>query len=170
LDHATQVKPLSDAATTPKPPMNQQLENYQSKANKAHALVNHMGNLLVTAFHLLALFAIGAATVYSAFHSFLGMMDKGVASISDLLLLFIYLEIGAMVGIYFQTQRMPVRFLIYIAITALTRLLVEDISKYHRLSTEILIVAIAILVLAIATLVIKYSSAKFSANNSDHSS
>ncbi len=36
--------------------------------------------------------------------------------------LFIYLELGAMVGIYFKTNHMPVRFLIYIAITALTRL------------------------------------------------
>ena len=37
-----------------------------------------------------------------------------------------------MVGIYFKTNHMPVRFLIYVAITALTRLLISDISHHHR--------------------------------------
>ena len=45
-----------------------------------------------------------------------------------MLLLFIYLEVGAMVGIYFKTNHMPVRFLIYVAITALTRHLVGFVN------------------------------------------
>ena len=49
------------------------------------------------------------------------MVQKGSPSIEDLLLLFIYLEIGSMVGIYFHTNHMPVRFLLYVGITALTR-------------------------------------------------
>jgi len=40
--------------------------------------------------------------------------------------LFIYLEIGAMIGIYFKTTRLPVRYLIYVAITALGRVLIES--------------------------------------------
>ncbi len=68
----------------------------------------------------MALFAIGAATVWSAVLTFLEMLNKRAASVEDLLLLFIYLEIGAMVGIYFKTNHMPVRFLIYVAITAVT--------------------------------------------------
>ncbi|RWY02006.1 phosphate-starvation-inducible E, partial [Pseudomonas aeruginosa] len=36
---------------------------------------------------------------------FLGMVNKGHASIDDILLRFIYLELGAMVGIYFKTNR-----------------------------------------------------------------
>ena len=32
-------------------------------------------------------------------------------SIKDILLLFIYLELAAMVGIYFKTKKLPVRFL-----------------------------------------------------------
>ena len=35
-----------------------------------------------------------------------------------------------MVGIYFKTRRLPVRFLIYIAITALTRMLTVDIKPW----------------------------------------
>ena len=57
-----------------------------------------IGNLFVSLFHRIALFGIGAATVWSAVVAFLGMVSKGSASIEDLLLLFIYLEIGAMVG------------------------------------------------------------------------
>ena len=82
-----------------------------------------IGNLFVSLFHRIALFGIGAATVWSAGVAFIGMTNKGSASIEDLLLLFIYLEIGAMVGIYFKTNHMPVRFLIYVAITAVTRLI-----------------------------------------------
>ena len=70
------------------------------------------------------LFAIGAATVWAAASAFVAMVAKGHASLEDLLLLFIYLEIGSMVGIYFKTNHMPVRFLIYVGITALTRHLI----------------------------------------------
>jgi phosphate starvation-inducible membrane PsiE len=55
------------------------------------------------------------------------MMGKGSALIEDLLLRFIYLEIGAMVGIYFKTNHMPVRFLICVAITAVTRLIADRV-------------------------------------------
>ena len=59
---------------------------------------------------------------WSAVHTVIEILTvKQYASIDDILLLFIYLELGAMVGIYFKTNHMPVRFLIYVAITALTR-------------------------------------------------
>jgi protein PsiE len=120
-----------------------------------------IGTLLVDAFHYLALFAIGATTVWSAVALFVGMLSKGRADLSDILLLFIYLEIGAMVGIYFKTTRLPVRYLIYIAITALARVLIEIVSAEHRTGTDLLIVAGAILVLSFAVLVLRYASYKF---------
>ena len=119
------------------------------------------GSLLVDAFHYLALFAIGGAIVWSAVYAFIGMMGKGHASIDDILLLFIYLELGAMVGIYFKTNHMPVRFLIYVGITALTRLLVGDIASHHRLDWGIVVVPAAILLLAMANLVVRYGSARY---------
>ena len=128
---------------------------------KLHAQANRIGGLLVDAFHYLALFAIGGAIVWSAVFAFLGMSGKGHASIEDILLLFIYLELGAMVGIYFKTNHMPVRFLIYVAITALTRLLIGDIQAHHRPDWGIVMVSGAILLLALANLVVRYSSARF---------
>lgn len=120
-----------------------------------------VGSLLVDAFHYLALFAIGGAIVWSAVYAFAGMAVKGHASIDDILLLFIYLELGAMVGIYFKTNHMPVRYLIYVAMTVLTRMLISDIQAHHRPDMGIVLVSGAILLLALATLVIRYGSSKF---------
>ena len=134
------------------------LDNLRQSFNR---LSQELGNLLVDAFHYLALFAIGATIVWSAVFAFIGMSGKGHASIDDILLLFIYLELGAMVGIYFKTNHMPVRFLIYVAITALTRMLIADVQHNHTPTPGILMISGGILLLAIANLVIRYGSAKF---------
>lgn len=114
-----------------------------------------LGSLLADTFHYLTLFAIGATIAWSAVMAFLGMVSQGHASIDDILLLFIYLELGGMVGIYFKTNLMPVRCLIYIAITALSRLLISDIQAHHQPGTGILLVSGAIFLLAVATLAIR---------------
>jgi phosphate starvation-inducible membrane PsiE len=121
------------------------------------------GNLLVDSFHHLALFAIGGAIVWSALFAFVEMAGKSHATIEDILLLFIYLELGAMVGIYFKTNHMPVRFLIYVAITALTRMMIADIQHNHQPGIGILYVSGAILLLALAALVIRYGSYRYPA-------
>ncbi len=126
-------------------------------------LSEKLGNLAVEGFHNLALFAIGGAVVWAAVFEFIGMIDKGRASVEDILLLFIFLELGAMVGIYFKTNHMPVRFLIYIAITALTRLLISVVSVAHETDERILFITGGILLLAAAVLVLRYGSARFPA-------
>jgi phosphate starvation-inducible membrane PsiE len=123
------------------------------------AIADAVGPLLVDVFHYLALFAIGATTVWSAVAAFLGMVRKGQAELSDILLLFIYLEIGAMVGTYFKTTKLPVRLLIYIAITALSRVLIEIVGAEQRTGTDLLIVAGAILALSFALLVLRFALA-----------
>src|SRR3989338_8854709 len=128
---------------------------------RLHDGANSIGNLLVESFHYLGLFAIGAATAWASVMAFMQMFEKGNASIDDILLLFIYLELGAMVGIYFKTNHMPVRYLIYVAMTALTRMLISDIQAHPRPDVGIVLVSGAILLLALATLVIRYGSAKF---------
>lgn len=126
-----------------------------------HALAQSFGNLLVESFHYLALFAIGGITAWASVVAFLGMLEKGHVTVDDILLLFIYLELGAMVGIYFKTNHMPVRFLIYVAITALTRLLISDVSHHHRPDMGVVYVSGAILLLGLAILVVRYASSRF---------
>lgn len=119
-----------------------------------------LGNKLFELFHLLGLFVIGAAILWASWAEVLTIIAHGGPKIKDVLLLFIYLELGAMVGIYFQTKRLPVRYLIYIAVTALTRVLAVDIktmSDMHMLS-----LTAAILLLCIAVLVLRVGSARFS--------
>lgn len=144
------INPIED---TPK--------NAEKITSKVNRWTNAFGNLFVSLFHRIALFGIGAATVWSAVIAFLGMVHKGSASIEDLLLLFIYLEIGAMVGIYFKTNHMPVRFLIYVAITAVTRLIIDLVNTKHEADIAILLMGITILVLALANAVVRYASSKF---------
>src|SRR6476660_9933256 len=95
-----------------------------------------------------------------------GMVAQGRAELADILLLFIYLEIGAMVGIYFKTTRLPVRYLIYIAITALGRVLIELVGAEHRTGMDILVVSGAILLLSFAVLVLRFGSNRFPSHGS----
>lgn len=132
----------------------------QSQFRKFEHQADVVGAMLVKSFHLLALFAIGGAIVWSAVHAFLEMAAAGKAGLADILLLFIYLELGAMVGIYFKTSRLPVRFLIYVAITALTRLMIEIISITHEANVPVLIISGAILLLAFAEIVLRYGATK----------
>ena len=127
----------------------------------AKEVVERAGGKLIGWFHMLALFAIGGAIVWSAVFAFIAMSHQGHATVGDILLLFIYLELGAMVGIYFKTNHMPVRFLIYVAMTALTRMLIGFINVEPRPDEGILVISGAILLLSVAILVLRYGSSKF---------
>ena len=130
------------------------------------SFLDPVGLLLTEGFHLLGLFAIGAATVWAAGWAFFAMTQKGRPSIEDLLLLFIYLEIGSMVGIYFRTNHMPVRFLLYVGITALTRHMIGFVQEQAAPDFGVLILASATLILALAVLVIRFTSARFPSSGS----
>ncbi len=69
-----------------------------------------------------------------------------------------------MVGTYFKTHRLPVQFLIYIAITALSRHLVIDVQKvadnFHLflLLTITVAIAIAIAILSLSIWLLSYTT------------
>jgi phosphate starvation-inducible membrane PsiE len=96
-------------------------------------------------------------------------MSEGHAKLKDILLLFIYLELGAMIGIYFKTHRLPVQFLIYIAITALSRHLVIDVQKVSDNFHLYLLISIcvSIAVLSLSALILTYSGRKFGCPEDD---
>lgn len=123
-----------------------------------------LGNRLFEAFHLLGLFVIGASILWASWVEVFEIISHGGPKIKDVLLLFIYLELGAMVGIYFQTKRLPVRYLIYIAVTALTRVLAIDIKTMS--DTHMVALTGAILILCIAVLVLRIGSTRFGEHDS----
>jgi phosphate starvation-inducible membrane PsiE len=129
--------------------------------DKIDKLSIRVGNLFVTVFHRSMLFGIAIATVWSAWVTFVEIMQKKTATIEDLLLLFIYLELGAMVGIYFKTNHMPVRFLIYVAITAVTRLIIDLVNTKREADITILLMGLTILILAVSNALVRYASYKF---------
>lgn len=82
------------------------------------------------------------------------MLLAGKATLADLLLMFLYLEVLAMVGLYYKSGKLPVRFPIYIAIVALARYLVLDLKNLDV--WQVLSVAGTMLLLTLAVLVIRY--------------
>ena len=141
--------------------MTQEVKWAESLRKKLHGGADSIGNLFVETFHYLALFAIGLITVWAGVSTFIGMLQQPKITVDDILLLFIYLELLAMAGIYFKTNHMPLRFLLYIGVTALIRLLISDVSHHNAPDTGILYVWGGVLLLAISIFVVRYSSSKY---------
>jgi len=57
------------------------------------------------------------------------MYEARTVTLADLLLLFIYLEVLAMVKIYLASGKSPVRMPLYIAIVALARYMILDMKS-----------------------------------------
>ena len=132
-------------------------------------LVQKIGGGLVDIFHYLALFVIGATIVWSAVYEYLRIIQSGHAALEDILLLFIYLELGAIVGVYFKTHRLPVQILIYVAITALSRHLVIDtrgVSDDFHLYLLLSITG-AIVMLSFSVLILTFSASKYGLQKDD---
>lgn len=134
------------------------LKKVEAVESRAKSTAERIGDQLVGGFQLLALFVIGGAIVWSAAAFFFEMLAAREATLHDILLLFIYLELGAMVGIYFRTDELPVEFLLYITITVMTRKLIsaEDLTEMR-----ILVTTGAVLILAIAVLLLRYGAHRF---------
>jgi len=111
------------------------------------ALVEHLG-----------LGVIAIATVVAAAGEVKLMLDAGTVTLPDLLLLFLYLEVLAMVSVYYRQGKLPIRFPLYIGMIALARYLIIDMKNISEL--RMLVVAGAILLLAFAVLVVRYGHIK----------
>ncbi len=82
------------------------------------------------------------------------MLRNQFVSLSDLLLLFIYLEVLTMVAVYYKSGELPIKIPMYIAIVALARYLILDMKNFE--TWRILGIATAILVIGLAIIVIHY--------------
>lgn len=82
------------------------------------------------------------------------MVENRFVSLTDLLLLFIYLEVITMVAVYYESGELPIKIPLYIAIVALARYLILDMKNID--TWRIIGVTGAILLLGAAIIVIHY--------------
>ena len=101
---------------------------------------------------LLAIIAL--LTILATCEEVLKIYNANSVQLADLLLLFIYTEVLGMIGIFFVSNRIPITLPIFIAMTAISRLIILQGKEMDM--SFLLYEAGAILVLAIAVLVVRY--------------
>ena len=124
--------------------------------------INRIGHQLLTWVQDIGLIVIAVSTVVAVGIEIQVMFENGTVTLADLLLLFIYLEVLAMVSIYLESGKLPVRIPLYIAIVALARYLVLDMKGMDP--WKIVGISAAALVLALTVLVIRFGHLKFPYN------
>ena len=112
---------------------------------------------------LLAIIAI--LTVLATCEEVLKIYIVNSVQLADLLLLFIYTEVLGMIGIFFVSNRIPITLPIFIAMTAIARLIILQGKEMDM--SFLLYEAGAILVLAAAVLVVRYKPGKTYAYQTD---
>jgi len=120
--------------------------------------LSHPVHGVVQGLELLGLVVILIATVVAAGQDIAGMIAARQVTLADLLLLFLYLEVLAMIGAYLQTGRLPIRYPIYIGIIALARYLVLEIKDLE--AWKMLAVGATMLILAGTVLLLRYGHLK----------
>jgi protein PsiE len=117
------------------------------------------GQVALAAVEAVGLVVIGIATVIALAQEIVVMVSQGKVTLADLLLMFIYLEVLTMVGLYLRSGQLPVRMPLYIGIVALARYLVLDMKEMDE--WRMLAVAGAVLLLSSAVLLIRYGHVRF---------
>ncbi|TEW51719.1 phosphate-starvation-inducible protein PsiE [Psychromonas algicola] len=131
--------------------------NVKKAGYRALSFVEHLG-----------LFTIAILTAIAMGIEVWVVIKNATVTLADLLLLFIYLEVFAMVSLYLKSGRLPVRMPLYIAVVALARYIILDMKN---LDTERMLgLSGAILIIALAILVIRFGHLKYPYGNSDRNS
>jgi len=116
-------------------------------------------NKTLKTLEITGLIIISIATIIAIGQEVWAMIQQGKVALSDLLLLFIYLEVITMIGIYYQKNMLPVRFPIYIAIVALARYIILGSKEMDP--WEMLGIGVTLLVLTIAVFLVRLGHVKF---------
>lgn len=103
----------------------------------------------------LGLLIITLATVVAIVQEVYTMLVRLEVRLEDILLLFIFLEILTMVGLYFTSGKLPIRYPLYIAIVAIARYITIGMKQMQGMT--IITLSSAILILVIAVFIIRYS-------------
>jgi protein PsiE len=98
---------------------------------------------------------IALFTIYGVGQEMYLVLRNGAISLTDLLLLFIYAEVLGMVAGFYKSQKIPITIPIFIAITALCRLI---ILQGKGISTvDLIYESGAVLLLSLSALVIRWN-------------
>ena len=101
----------------------------------------------------LLLVAITLATIYAMANDFIHVYIEAQVKLTDILLMFIYLEVLAMIQQFVMNGKIPVRYPIYIAMMAIARYVTLGMKELQSL--DVVWLAMAALVLAVSTVVIR---------------
>jgi protein PsiE len=109
----------------------------------------------------LGLTVVGISTTAAMANETWSMLVSHRVTLTDLLLMFLFLEVLAMVTHYVKSGELPVRFPLYIAIVSLARELILNIE--HASEVHVLASSTAILLLAVGVLLIRYGQIRLPA-------
>jgi protein PsiE len=121
-----------------------------------------INNLIKTALEWMqdiGLVIIAIASIFAIGTEVLSMISLQKVALADLLLMFIYLEVLAMVSMYLESGKMPIRIPLYIAIVALARYLILDMKSMD--AWQLVGVSASAFLMAVTVLVIRYGHLKF---------
>ncbi|WP_186155470.1 phosphate-starvation-inducible protein PsiE [Burkholderia gladioli] len=114
---------------------------------------------------LFGLLVIGIGTAIAMGHLVWKIAYSDGVTLTDLLLMFLYLEVFAMVGQYLKSGQLPVRFPLYIAIVSIAR----DVILRSGSNTELHLLASAgaIVLIAVGVLLIRYGQYRYPSDRDD---
>lgn len=115
----------------------------------------------------IGLLVIAIATVIAMFGEIMSMVGALRVTLADLLLMFLYMEVLAMVGLHYSTGKMPVRFPLYIGMIALARYLILDMKEME--DWRMLAVAGSILLLTLAVFLVRLGHVRYPYPGDDQS-
>ena len=101
---------------------------------------------------------IAGFTVYAVALEMLTILVARSVKLTDLLLLFIYAEVLGMVAGFYKNRRIPITIPIFIAITALCRLIILQGKEINAIN--LIYESGAVLLLGLAALVIRWNLVK----------
>ncbi len=113
---------------------------------------------IITAIEKTILILVAAFTVWAVGLEMYKIVESGKVQLTDLLLLFIYAEVLGMVGGFYKYRKIPITIPIFIAITALCRLIIlqgKGISP-----VDLIYESGAVVLLALAALIIRWNLIK----------
>ena len=116
-------------------------------------------NQTIRNIQLVAVLFVLASTVVAFFLEVRQMYDNRMIELSDLLLMFIYIEVIGLVRSYWETRSVRISYPLVIAITALARFIILQDKESDP--TNLIYISTAILIVAIATVIIRLRNSKF---------